>query len=312
MGFVSEELVHKYIVDSSTWVENPTYWQHYWVQTLVLFPPAICWAIVFQLAYWFVHYTSGYFWPAYKKMDRIAQTDWTSRIMGLIIIIMAIYTAFMICIEAQFHDLIPEFPLDQVPYAKNSWKLSTQVNSKGIYWLARFYILFLGYELYDLKNCVVIKMWSGVIHHLWLIILVPLVWSSTMVSLPGVFNFMNGYLTNIFAHVRGLMIHLGYRDTKLYKINKWAWWLSYVVCRLFGYPWTCGQVWLKLSAVKSQVPIGTVAFWGTAVFVHYALSLYWFIKMSKSVLFDPKEGFKRVDSLQTFPVPGEGEKQKPS
>jgi len=81
------------------------------------------------------------------------------------------------------------------------------------------------YELYDLKNCWDIKMYSGVIHHIVLLIIFPLGWVSTKffanakmltrtqyattMSVPAMCMVSMTYLSNIPAHFRSFMVILG-------------------------------------------------------------------------------------------------------
>jgi len=108
------------------------------------------------------------------------------------------------------------------------------------------------------------------------------------------------YLSNIPAHIRSFMVILGYRDTPFYKFNKWAWWLSYVVFRLFGIPWFSAFMWFTLDTSKLQMPLFAIAWYYTAMVCHYGLSLYWFVEMTKT-MFPPDHQMKRVGSFPIFP-----------
>ncbi len=53
----------------------------------------------------------------------------------------------------------------------------------------------------------------------------------------------------------------GYRDTKFYKLNKWAWWYSYVVFRLFGIPWFSAQMWFTMAPIRVQAPLVCIVYY---------------------------------------------------
>lgn len=68
----------------------------------------------------------------------------------------------------------------------------------------------------------------------------------------------------------------GYRDTKFYTYNKWAWWISYIVFRLFGIPWFSSVMWFTIAPMKAQSPMFPIVYYFAAMAVHYSLSLYWY------------------------------------
>jgi len=198
-----EDFVLKYIIDTSYWNgPNPSYWQSYFVHFLAVIPVGFVWALALQICYLIAHFTSIMFFKQYRAMNLIQRTDWTSRIIAMIIIVTSIYHTIFITLEVKSNDLVPEKDVHVVPFEQNSWHLRTEIDPHGLYWIFRFYTLFLGYELYDLKNCIDIKMYSGVVHHLFLIFLIPCCWDSSMLAIPGLWVFMNGYITNIPAHIR--------------------------------------------------------------------------------------------------------------
>ncbi len=45
-----------------------------------------------------------------------------------------------------------------------------------LYLLYLYYVFVFAYELYDLKNCWDIRMMSGVLHHVVLLIIIPMNW----------------------------------------------------------------------------------------------------------------------------------------
>jgi len=300
---IGEDFVLKYIIDPTYWTgPNPTYWEKYFIHVFAVIPVGFIWAVALQICYLIVHWISMKYFKKYRSMSLIQRTDWTSRIIALIIIIISVYHMIMITLTVNSSYLVPEKDINKVPYAQNHWHFKTDIDPSGVYWIFRFYTLFFGYELYDLKNCIDIKMYSGVIHHLFILVVIPSTWDATIVSIDGLWVFINGYISNIPAHIRSFLIHLGYRDTKIYTVNKWAWWMLYIICRLIAYPWLSAYMWCKFSVATSQAPFFAVAFLGPCFIVHFALSIYWFIQMSLT-LFVEQTNFMKVDSLKVLPTP---------
>jgi len=119
------------------------------------------------------------------------------------------------------------------------------VTDNCLYLLYLYYVFVFAYELYDLKNCWDIRMMSGVLHHVVLLIIIPMNWvrlcnrekalmfsilhssvltfsplispppwspSSqpiTLIAVPSVWMTVCTYFTNIPAHIRSFMVHLG-------------------------------------------------------------------------------------------------------
>jgi len=115
------------------------------------------------------------------------------------------------------------------------WRLDTAVTDDCLYLLFLYWVFVFGYELYDLKNCWDIKMMSGVVHHLVLLVIIPMNWVRyastlqddfsthqvafllalsilqpiTLIAIPSVWMTATTYLTNIPAHLRSFMVHTG-------------------------------------------------------------------------------------------------------
>lgn len=104
------------------------------------------------------------------------------------------------------------------------------------------------------------------------------------------------YWSNIPAHLRAFMNIMGYRTSRLYELNKHLWWYSYAVLRMFFIPWWSSQVWYTRRPILSQSYVFLLAYYLTSMVIHYSLSLYWFLGMTKS--FYPS--IPRVESYSKF------------
>jgi len=254
---------------------------------------------VWKLLYVLVHVASTMFFARYKALNNIQKVDWTSRVVATVFIVLASWATIDVLAGETSHRLLPSGG-DHARFITSEWRLATFIDDYTMYQLFLYYVMCFGYELYDLKNCWDIRMYSGVLHHLVLLIIFPLGWSATTMSVPAMCLVSMTYLSNIPAHLRSFMVILGYRDTPVYKFNKWLWWVSYVIFRLFGIPWYSSQMFFTLSPMLLQLPLGAVAFYFAAMAIHYILSLYWFVEMTKT-MFPPDKELKRSGSFPIFP-----------
>jgi len=297
---VLHELVQGHVIDTRHWNgENPTFDEEYFVRVVAVIAVGTVWAFVWKLFYIIVHVASTMFFPRYKTLNKIQKVDWTSRVVAMVFIILAAWATIDVLGSDTNHRLVP-VGTDNATFASSEWRLTTSVDDTTMYHLYLFYIMCFGYELYDLKNCWDIRMYSGVLHHLVLLIIFPTGWSGTTMSVPAMCMIAMTYLSNIPAHFRSFMVILGYRDSPLYKFNKWLWWVSYVIFRLFGIPWFSAQMFFTLSPMLLQLPLFPIAFYFPAMAIHYMLSLYWFVEMTKT-MFPPDREMKRSGSFPIFP-----------
>jgi len=295
---IFDSFVYGYVVDTS-WIGTGFY--DVWVARMVtLFVLGTIWFIFLNLLYWIAEQLSFSFLPRYAKMNTIEKTDWTSRIVAAFMIGSSIY--FSILLKLEGDDAVLESKTGIYgTYEETEYVLHKQSNPGVIYALYHAYTMFLGYEMYDLKNCINLKMTSGVIHHAVLIIMFPIGWSGSHLSVPAVYMTTLSYCSNLPAHVRSFMLHTGYRDTALYRYNKWAWWVAYIVCRLFGIPWYSANIYFCFDAALAQIPLGSLLWFFSAMVIHYILSLYWFVNMTRT-MFPPKDyDLKRVESFGALP-----------
>jgi len=298
---MSFTFVDEHVIRPFAWTgENPSWEKTYIVRNLAIIIFGTAWAFVFALFYAIIHRLSKQFFAKYNTLNNIQQTDWTSRIVAMFFITGSSTLAYIIFMGDTNHRLIPEGVKGDSSFENSRWRFTTEVYPDTLYILFHYYVLAFGYELYDLKNCWDIKMYSGVLHHLVLLVIFPLGWSATSMSIPAACMVSSTYLSNIPAHFRSFMVVLGYRDSPAYKANKWAWWLSYVVFRLFGIPWFSSVMWFSIDPMRLQVPLFAIAWYFSAMTCHYALSLYWFVEMTKT-MFPPDKQLKRVGSYPVFP-----------
>jgi len=300
---VFDSIVRGYIVDT-TWYTGPEpEFKDVWlVHILGLFIIGSVWFIVLTFFYWAAEKLSYILLPKYAKMSSIEKTDWTSRIIATFMIGTAVYLSVLLKLEGD------EIGLDvrssgEGKYADNEYVLHKQTNPESLYLLYHAYAMLLGYEMYDLKNCINLKMTSGVIHHAVLIVMFPIGWSASHLAVPALYMTTLSYCSNLPAHLRSFMLHTGFRETALYRHNKWAWWVAYIVFRLFGIPWFSAIIYFSVPALLYQTNLFTVLWFFSAMCVHYMLSLYWFVNMSRT-MFPPKEhDLKRVESFGALPSP---------
>jgi len=294
------ELVQGHVIDTTPWAgENPTFEQQYLVRNVAAVVGGIAWAIFWKILFFVVDLISRATFPRYKTLNNIQKVDWTSRIVAMIFIVLAGWGTIEVLNGETSHRLVPAGG-DHSQFITSQWSLTTYIDNHTMYQLYLYYIMCFGYELYDLKNCWDIKMYSGVLHHIVLLIIFPLGWSATTMSVPAMCMVSMTYLSNVPAHFRSFMVILGYRDTPAYKFNKWLWWISYVIFRLFGIPWFSSQMYFTLSPMLLQIPLFPVAWYFTAMAIHYALSLYWFVEMTKT-MFPLDKQMKRSGSFPLFP-----------
>jgi len=300
MTTVLHDLVRGNIIDTTPWTgENPTWGEQYLVRNVAVISGGILWAIFWKLLFVVVDLISKAVFPKYRSLNSIQRVDWTSRLVAMIFILSAGWSTVEVLRGETSHRLVPSGG-DHSEFVSSKWHLTTYIDSHTMYQLYLYYIMCFGYELYDLKNCWDIKMYSGVIHHIVLLIIFPLGWYATTMSVPAMCMVSMTYLSNIPAHFRSFMVILGYRDSPVYKFNKWLWWVSYVVFRLFGIPWFSSQMWFMFSPMLLQIPVFPIAWYFTAMAIHYALSLYWFVEMTKT-MFPPDKEMKRSGSFPLFP-----------
>eukprot|EP01087_Luapelamoeba_hula_P022489 TRINITY_DN8066_c0_g1_i1.p1 TRINITY_DN8066_c0_g1~~TRINITY_DN8066_c0_g1_i1.p1 ORF type:complete len:348 (+),score=67.34 TRINITY_DN8066_c0_g1_i1:150-1193(+) len=296
---MSFEHVYDHVLHPVQWTGPDATWeQKYLWRNLAIVVCGTVWAFVFKLLFVIVDKLSRAYFARYRTLNKVQQVDWTSRIVAMFFIVAGLYFTVKIMAAKTNHRLEAVAPVSV--FEGSEWRFTTFLDNDTLYLLFHYYIIAFGYELYDLKNCIDIKMYSGVLHHIVLLIIFPLAWSATVMSIPAVAMVTSTYLSNIPAHFRSFMVILGYRDTPAYKFNKWAWWLSYVVFRLFGIPWFSAVMWFSLDPIKLQVPLFGIAWYFSAMVCHYGLSLYWFVEMTKT-MFPPDKQMKRVGSFPIFP-----------
>jgi len=291
-------LVYSNVIDTSKWTgPDPSWNDIYWTRIIGLSILGTVWGVLFKLLYVVVDFLSLQFFPAYKGLNKIQRVDWSSRVVAMVFIIINTYQAFLLYGQGG-HYLVAEG--EGTTFETGRWKLDTTIDPRLLYLLFLYFSTEFGYELYDLKNCWDIKMYSGVLHHLVLLVIFPLNWSITTISVPAVWMTASTYLTNVPAHIRSFMVHTGYRDVPFYHWNKWAWWYSYVLFRLFGIPWFSAIMWYTIPAMKTQSPLGNIVWYFSAMVIHYGLSLYWFVEMSKT-MFPVSAQMKREGSYALIP-----------
>jgi hypothetical protein len=294
------ELVQDYVVDTTFWTgPNPTWNQVYATRILAVVTVGTVLAFFFKLLYIVSEALSYRFFPKYKTLNNMQKVDWTSRVVAMLFIVINTYLAYLLIGESQ-HFIVPVEGTDPTDWDTAQWRLDTTVTDRCLYVLYIYYVFLFSYELYDLKNCWDIRMMSGVLHHVVLLIIIPMNWPITLIAVPGVWMTTCTYFSNIPAHIRSFMVHTGYRDTKFYTYNKWAWWLSYIVFRLFGIPWFSSMMWFTIAPMKAQSPMFPIVYYFAAMTIHYALSLYWFVEMTKT-MFPVSREMKRVGSYALVP-----------
>jgi len=295
-----DALIYNYILDTRWFYgPNPTWGEEWTIHIVGLFVVGFVWFFLLSIAYYVAEQLSYKYFPKYAKMNTIEKTDWTSRIVASFVIIIGIYFAFLLKWEGEEHHIYTTAPVTN--YHDSEWLFYKEVSKKQMFLLYHIYALLLGYEIYDLKNCINLKMTSGVIHHAVLIVMFPIGWSATILGIPAVYMVQLSYCSNIPAHIRSFLGHTGHRDTALYRYNRWAWWTAYVVFRLFGIPWFSAQMWFVMPALKAQTAMFTIVWYFSSMAVHYALSMYWFVNMSRT-MFPPKDyDLKKVESFDQLP-----------
>jgi len=276
------------------------WWERYMIGVWGIVAGGCCWAVVWWALLSVVHHASLRWFAAYSRLNTVQKADWTSRWVAMVFITLSTYRLYVISRESG-HYLLPLEGTESFEYSRGTWVLKTQYDENTLYELYLTYIIFFGYELYDLKNCIDIKMYSGVLHHLVLLVIFPTGWSVTTLSILAVWMVATTYLSNIPAHIRSFLVHTGYRDTTLYKWNKWAWWISYIVLRLFSIPWFSAQMWFMTEPMKVQGTRFVIAWYFSAMAVHYLLSVYWFVEMTKTMFPVDPASLKRVGSYPIFP-----------
>jgi len=291
--------INQILEDNVLNIEGPNKWI---LQSMYLFVPGTIWFFIFTFSYWFCEQLSYKFFPKYSKFRQIEKTDWTSRIVATFMIILSVYFSLKVKFLGDESALEPKLEENTThTYESTEFVLHKIRNNDILFYLFHAYGILLGYEIYDLKNCINLKMTSGVIHHAVLIVMFPIGWSATALSVASLYMTTSTYCSNLPAHLRSFMLHTGFRDTKLYNYNKWAWWVSYIVFRLFGIPWFSAQIYFCVPALKYQTPLFTILWYFSAMVVHYMLSLYWFVNMSRT-MFPPKDyDLKRVESFGALP-----------
>jgi len=290
-------LVEEFVLDGRFWYNGVelTPNQEHVVRAVSVIVVGSFLAIFFQLFFFSIHYGSKLVWPNYKKLTKLNQVDWTSRWVALCYIVLNTYILSLIASYA-VHDLDPVDPEVEGVWKLAEWRWDKSVPPSFYPLMFWHYSLLFAYELYDLKNCIDIKMYSGVIHHIVLLIIFPLCWHVSALCIPAVWMSSMTYWSNIPAHIRAFMFLLGLRDWKFYDFNKHMWWYFYAVFRLFFIPWWSAQMWFTRRAIWSQSYTFLIAYYFTAMAIHYTLSLYWFLGMTKS--FYPQ--IPRVESLSTL------------
>eukprot|EP01089_Gocevia_fonbrunei_P011796 TRINITY_DN25_c0_g1_i1.p1 TRINITY_DN25_c0_g1~~TRINITY_DN25_c0_g1_i1.p1 ORF type:complete len:314 (-),score=31.68 TRINITY_DN25_c0_g1_i1:87-1028(-) len=300
---IFDVLIYDYILDTRWyWGPNPTWTQNEIIRMAGLFIVGFVWFFALSISYIVVEQLSYKFFPKYSKMNKIEKTDWSSRIIATIVI--ALTGILTILIKAAFDEnTIVLASGDGTSIHNSEWRIYTEVSDGQFYLLYHIYALLLGYEMYDLKNCIHLKMTSGVIHHVVLIFMFPMVWTVPSLCIPGVVMSQLSYLSNIPAHIRSFLAHTGHRDTALYRWNRWAWWVAYVVFRLFGIPFYSGQMWYAFPVMKAQTTMFCIVAYFTAMVIHYSLSMYWFVNMSRT-MFPPKDyDLRKIESFDQLPKP---------
>lgn len=249
-----------------------------WVAGLVV-------ACLWQPVYMFFDWMSLRFFSRYKELNSVQRADWTSRWVGLLFIFVTSVLAVIISVRTSGHTM--ESGADctfESEFNDCHWSLVKEIDAGLRPVLYIYYALLMGYETYDIKNCIAIKMPSGVIHHLVLMFILPMAWSITSLSLLAVWMCSLTYLSNIPAHLRSFMAHLHLRDTKIYEYNKQLWWYSYIVLRLFYIPWFSSQMWFLRDPIMVQGSKFLLTTYFCSMMVHYALSLYWFVGMTRTII----------------------------
>lgn len=300
MALLVRELVNNYVIDTTFWLGPNPAWGHVWATRITA---VVLVGIVYAFFFKFLYVLSEQLtvrlvFPGYKNLNKMQKVDWTSRVVAMIFIIVNTYQAVNLIGEG--HYLMSVEGSDTTDWEKSEWRLGTTISDDLLYFLFLYWTWVFGYELYDLKNCWDIKMMSGVIHHLVLLVVIPMNWPITLISLPSVWMTACTYFTNIPAHIRSFMVHSGYRESRLYSYNKWAWWISYIIFRLFGIPWFSSVMWFTITPMKAQSPMFPIVYYFAAMTVHYALSLYWFVEMTKT-MFPVSREMKRVGSYALVP-----------
>jgi hypothetical protein len=296
---IFDGVVRGYILDPS-WYAGPNmeYKDVFTVQIFGLFVLGAVWFVVLTFFYWAAEQLSYKLFPHYSKMSTIEKTDWTSRIVATFMILTSIYLSILLKLEGDQSTLQPKKINGETEYL-----LSKHANPETLYILYHAYAMLLGYEIYDLKNCIKLKMTSGVIHHAVLILMFPLGWSTPYMAAPGFYMTTLSYCSNLPAHLRSFLLHTGFRETALYRHNKWAWWVAYIVFRLFGIPWFSANIYFCMPVILDQTALFPVVWYFSSMVVHYMLSLYWFVNMSRT-MFPPKDyDLKRVESFGALPKP---------
>jgi len=294
------DLVQNYVIDTTYWTgPSPTWNEVFATRIIAVAVLGTAYAFAFKLIYILSEQLSYKFFKGYKHLNDLQKVDWTSRVVAMFFIAINTYQAFLLIGQSN-HNLLPVEGTDPTDWNSAIWHLDTTITDDLLYLLFTYYTFVFGYELYDLKNCWDIRMMSGVIHHVVLLIIIPMNWSITLIAMPSVWMTSCTYLTNIPAHFRSFMVHLGYRDTKLYQHNKWAWWISYIIFRLFGIPWFSSVMWFTIAPMKAQSPMFPIVYYFAAMCVHYSLSLYWFVEMTKT-MFPVTSQMKRVGSYALVP-----------
>jgi hypothetical protein len=294
------DLVQNYVIDTTYWTgPNPTWNQVYATRIFAVVALGTLYAFLFKLLYVVCEQLSFRFFRKYKSLNAMQKVDWTSRLVAMVFIVVNTYQAYLLIGEGH-HTIVPVEGTDPTDWDTAQWRLDTTVTDNCLYLLYLYYSFVFAYELYDLKNCWDIRMMSGVLHHIVLLIIIPLNWPITLIAIPGVWMTVCTYFTNIPAHIRSFMVHMGYRDTKFYTYNKWAWWISYIVFRLFGIPWFSSVMWFTIAPMKAQSPLLPIVYYFAAMAVHYSLSLYWFVEMTKT-MFPVSREMKRVGSYALVP-----------
>jgi len=303
---VFDSFIRGYVIDTS-WYTGSTkelsadMIERWKVHIVGLFVVGMVWFLFFTLLYWLSEVLSYKFLPKYAKFRQIEKTDWTSRIVATVMILASAYFSLTILFLGDSANLEPKDGIVGESYEDTEFVLHKYQNSDLLFWLYHAYALLLGYEIYDLKNCINLKMTSGVIHHAVLIVMFPIGWSAASLSVPSLYMTTLSYCSNLPAHLRSFMLHTGFRESRFYQYNKWAWWVAYIVFRLFGIPWFSAHIYFCVPALRLQTPLFSVLWFFSAMVVHYMLSLYWFVNMSRT-MFPPKDyDLKRVESFGALP-----------
>jgi len=129
------------------------------------------------------------------------------------------------------------------------------------------------YWIIDLISIFTIQQLDMIFHHLFCIIAsINALYRKVYLDLVPYIMIVE--VSTIFYHFKLIMDKMGKKETTLYKVNGFMFWLSFLICRIIAIPLIVFFNYHVIHDVRSTIEIGIFAG------LLWILSLYWFYKMS--------------------------------